>query len=88
MTRQTKNFNPRSREGSDVNVGKTFQFSGLFQSTLPRRERRTASDIKHAKPGISIHAPAKGATLLGHAEERQNLHFNPRSREGSDVLRP
>ena len=37
------------------------------------------------RPAISIHAPAKGATRHRGAEESQH-HFNPRSREGSDVV--
>ena len=36
----------------------------IFQSTLPRRERRYAANDKHYTRLISIHAPAKGATLL------------------------
>ena len=44
----------------DMN-GSTFE--GTFQSTLPRRERRN-STVPHSRPTrISIHAPAKGATL-------------------------
>ena len=33
-----------------------------FQSTLPRRERLTNSEIVVKSDSISIHAPAKGAT--------------------------
>ena len=33
-----------------------------FQSTLPRRERLVLGRILVLEPGISIHAPAKGAT--------------------------
>ena len=33
---------------------------------------------------ISIHAPAKGATLSLPDSPRDQIHFNPRSREGSD----
>ena len=36
----------------------------LFQSTLPRRERRHARDIYAPTSPISIHAPAKGATVI------------------------
>ena len=64
-------------------VGDSGFHDGLFQSTLPRRER-----LNLLAPLllvlISIHAPAKGAT-------RDEVHyldvfdnFNPRSREGSD----
>ena len=34
---------------------------------------------------ISIHAPAKGATLLNRAMHLFRFYFNPRSREGSDA---
>ncbi len=34
---------------------------------------------------ISIHAPAKGATLIHEEEEKILDNFNPRSREGSDM---
>ena len=80
-----RNFNPRSREGSDTSQFKFPLSSTVFQSTLPRRERRWGD----CRPGvgklnfnprsregsdffewtdkvvcnISIHAPAKGATL-------------------------
>ena len=35
--------------------------------------------------GISIHAPAKGATKRKPTADQQTDHFNPRSREGSDL---
>ena len=33
---------------------------------------------------ISIHAPAKGATIMGFKRAIDSPYFNPRSREGSD----
>ena len=33
---------------------------------------------------ISIHAPARGATIRNDDKPAPDLHFNPRSREGSD----
>ena len=38
----------------------------------------------HAQMLISIHAPAKGATIQADKDVRKFLDFNPRSREGSD----
>ena len=35
---------------------------------------------------ISIHAPAKGATSECRTPESRHTYFNPRSREGSDIL--
>ena len=40
----------------------------LFQSTLPRRERRRRRIDASCRHVISIHAPAKGATLSGASE--------------------
>ena len=37
-----QDFNPRSREGSDGTKVNTWMILYLFQSTLPRRERRTS----------------------------------------------
>ena len=39
--------------------------TGEFQSTLPRRERRDGLSYRMTATQISIHAPAKGATLDG-----------------------
>ena len=36
--------------------------------------------------GISIHAPTRGATFALHPSDRYEIHFNPRSHEGSDRL--
>ena len=36
--------------------------------------------------GISIHAPVKGATAPIRRTARPRWYFNPRSREGSDVV--
>ena len=79
-------FNPRSREGSDFvgNIGK--KGFGLFQSTLPRRERRIITTIAVAIQNISIHAPAKGATVPLSVGFPHLPNFNPRSREGSDQI--
>ncbi len=57
------NFNPRSREGSDNVPLDVSEMDTPFQSTLPRRERRLFSAIRSRIYIISIHAPAKGATI-------------------------
>ena len=57
----------------------------LFQSTLPRRERLIFPLPVIFMYGISIHAPAKGATMLSLTFCVVYSHFNPRSREGSDI---
>ena len=79
-------FNPRSREGSDQSVGRS-DYNSRFQSTLPRRER-LLDFLFHREPAeISIHAPAKGATCKTVLLPSALQHFNPRSREGSDLVR-
>ena len=55
-----------------------------FQSTLPRRERPSGRFLSGYQFRISIHAPAKGATVKYIHNVLSSLHFNPRSREGSD----
>ncbi len=77
-------FNPRSREGSDARVARARRFLSIFQSTLPRRERRHGDVLVLRCRSISIHAPAKGATSYRHACRPRPRYFNPRSREGSD----
>ena len=62
--RRLSNFNPRSREGSDLSSEQFFSARLKFQSTLPRRERLSTTPLLHPSLGISIHAPAKGATLF------------------------
>ena len=84
--------------------------SSAFQSTLPRRERPLIITPVTKYRGISIHAPAKGATgckCRKRPHDRISIHapakgatdspvisvidtwnFNPRSREGSDIVQP
>ena len=58
-----------------------------FQSTLPQRERHVFRTESDSRQDISIHAPAKGATGRSRVGAAAPRYFNPRSREGSDVLR-
>ena len=57
-------FNPRSREGSDTEGKALVMLVVLFQSTLPRGERRLYCFSKSNSKQISIHAPARGATSI------------------------
>ena len=79
-------FNPRSREGSDFSGRFILYFFYIFQSTLPRRERHLSTISCNVSTDISIHAPAKGATLLDARSFQILNNFNPRSREGSDSI--
>ena len=63
MQSRTQNFNPRSREGSDVEIKACDYAHAIFQSALPRGERHGASvEYKPTMTTISIRAPARGAT--------------------------
>ena len=57
-----------------------------FQSTLPRGERPRTNYPVCLQNEISIHAPARGATPIRDRTGSLIVHFNPRSREGSDVI--
>ncbi len=78
-----RNFNPRSREGSDAYRR---HGSDVFRHFNPRS--REGSDLQAFRDGkftgISIHAPAKGATAEAVGQSLSCQNFNPRSREGSD----
>ena len=77
-------FNPRSREGSDDCTILQSLLHPVFQSTLPRGERLKDLAPTVSANAISIHAPARGATLSLYFLFRICSDFNPRSREGSD----
>ena len=98
------NFNPRSREGSDLDLGDLGN-KLIISIHAPARGATRIQTKDDSNPGISIHAPARGATSTGlsveirqafqstlpRGERRQStwsilpaVHFNPRSREGSD----
>ena len=57
-----------------------------FQSALPRGERQQIGGSLDEDRNISIHAPARGATVSLVTRDSAHKHFNPRSREGSDAL--
>ena len=47
----------------------------------------TQNQSKYQKEvNISIHAPARGATFLSEIYYRDGKNFNPRTREGCDLL--
>ena len=55
-----------------------------FQSTHPRRVRLAVGGNLTANGGLSIHAPAQGATILHRASAFAGRAFNPRTRAGCD----
>ena len=64
FSRSSIYFNPRSREGSDKFWHLSLDLTDrTFQSTLPRGERRRTEACSRSASDISIHAPARGATI-------------------------
>ena len=59
---QRKYFNPRSHEGSDMIVCCCPSSREVFQSSLPRGERRVRVTYCTSCGNISILAPTRGAT--------------------------
>ena len=58
-----------------------------FQSTRPRGARRFSHAESQAARDVSIHAPARGATRFGTNTVSAEAGFNPRAREGRDIVR-
>ena len=59
--------------------------SSLFQSTRPRGARREEMDDHGPEQGVSIHAPARGATSDTNYFCITRYRFNPRARAGRDL---
>ena len=56
----------------------------VFQSTLPHGERPPSCHAHKRCKAVSIHAPARGATVCPCCGTPSRRSFNPRSRTGSD----
>ena len=88
-----KNFNPRSREGSDIRGLKNhcptrdserpLTYNTVFQSALPRGERQRSKDIYESHPDFNPRS-REGSDTHTKTQLRGKCDFNPRSREGSD----
>ena len=63
-TRLRRSFNPRTRTGCDMSNRKCQKSRQLFQSTHPHGVRRRIAGFLHILQGVSIHAPARGATRV------------------------
>ena len=75
----------RSREGSDYTTINLYFVSHVFQSTLPRRERRPANGrFRCAPPHFNPRSREGSDSVLLHLRTSHS-DFNPRSREGSDI---
>ena len=80
-----RDFNPRSRKGSDNNILK----GGVIHEYFNPRSRKGSDEVDDksykVRLYISIHAPAKGATVISCKPASMISDFNPRSRKGSDI---
>ena len=77
-------FNPRSHEGSDETGNQAYIDSVIFQSTLPRGERRQA-EICLSLTWIFQSTLPRGERPLPVSPKTSSItYFNPRSHEGSD----
>ena len=81
--RQKKDFNPRSREGSDFLMLMEDSDYIEFQSTLPRRERLLIALIYLVLPYFNPRSH-EGSDFCTASVTEQKCYFNPRSHEGSD----
>mgnify|MGYP001324571216 CR=1 FL=1 len=63
------------------------KLSRVFQSTRPRGARPALPKLSYRQPSVSIHAPARGATLPGQRGCLVLQSFNPRARAGRDSWR-
>ena len=89
MTDQQKilsSFNPRSRAGSDLAGFQLQTMDAMFQSTLPRGERRRTLDtvVKSVKFQSTLPRGERPGCFSGVGYA--TCSFNPRSRAGSDVV--
>src|SRR6266545_3510980 len=80
-------LNPRPRTGSDTAGAVVAVYSEMFQSTPPHGERRLPRRRGEVCDGVSIHAPARGATRIVMSSPPFSIRFNPRPRTGSDAAR-
>ena len=79
-----RHFNPRSREGSDDEYEQYTLFSVAFQSTLPRGERQPYRKYRNVAERFQSTLP-RGERREHTTQAQAEVHFNPRSREGSDI---
>ena len=77
-------FNPRTREGCDPFL-LIIDFQDQYFNPRTREGCDETDDGRKYLVRISIHAPAKGATMYGISLHNSLSYFNPRTREGCDL---
>ena len=81
---RSESFNPRARVGRD-HIATFFRSAEcVFQSTRPRGARLGVHGLPLVPCGVSIHAPAWGATSRWRGQRIGYSGFNPRARVGRD----
>ncbi len=78
-------FNPRTREGCDHTLN-GFVAEPIVSIHAPVKGATGTVIIQYQASRVSIHAPVKGATSHLLRLESLTRRFNPRTREGCDVL--
>ena len=77
-------FQSTPPHGGRLPLWRTNRFMTLFQSTPPHGGRRGIPGGGLIGRFVSIHAPARGATLRGDGLPERSPGFNPRPRTGGD----
>ena len=78
-------FNLHSHEGSDTSVSNGSIVDGLFQSTLPRRERHLSQYDSEIDKSFQSTLPRRERQVWFFTSTSY-CYFNPHSHEGSDSL--
>ena len=85
MIAHMRYFNPRSRKGSDDQMGQLVEQADAISIHAPARGATKHPRTQPHITSISIHAPARGATHSNCVNLLTKKYFNPRSRKGSDI---
>ena len=87
-SKRSSDFNPRTREGCDSGTDPVYWGTTLISIHAPVKGATfPSSRASRLESSISIHAPVKGATQHCQCLPIGQGYFNPRTREGCDLLR-
>ncbi len=78
-----RSFNPRTREGCDINTKEWCRVLSVSIHAPARGATERKNRLRDVER-VSIHAPARGATYNCMLLSLRLLRFNPRTREGCD----
>ena len=87
VPRAPPSFQSTRPRGARLFAGVNGPSARMFQSTRPRGARRILRAPATGSRAVSIHAPARGATMPGLFDALEVACFNPRAREGRDSPR-